>query len=122
MKGREALPLHAQLPWFGFAPLADGEVGPLTMLAKSGELLAVTDVLAIALLAFPGQADKLSAARRRPGSGRRRRTGSRTPARGRGPRSRMEAARATRRAAAPARWPAAVPAGAAHRARAGAER
>ena len=102
MKGRDTLPLHAQLPWFGFAPLADGEAGLRTMLAKSGELLAVTGVLAIALLAFPGQADKPAAARRRPGSGRRRRTGSRTPARGRGPRSRMEAVRATRRAAAKA--------------------
>ena len=40
MKGREALPLHAQLPWFGFAPLADGAAGPRTILAKSGELLA----------------------------------------------------------------------------------
>ena len=56
MKGRDTLPLHAQLPWFGFAPLADGEVGLRTMLAKSGELLAVTGVLAIALLAFPCQA------------------------------------------------------------------
>ena len=54
MKGRDALPLHPQLPWFGFAPLADGEVGPRTILAKSDELLAVTGVLASALLAFPG--------------------------------------------------------------------